>query len=75
METYEVLSDNFAVAPRGSTVAADQLAGCDVPALVEAGHLAPVKAPKATDRPESPTSPESSQPSQPATPATETKEK
>lgn len=45
MATYVVTSDNFAL-PQGSEVTGDQLAGCDVAALVEGGHLVPVDSPK-----------------------------
>lgn len=45
MDSYLVTSANFAAAPEGATVTAEQLAGCDIAALVSAGHLAPIEAP------------------------------
>jgi len=42
MATYKVLSDNFALASQGETVDSKVLEGCNVEALIEAGHLAEV---------------------------------
>jgi ribosomal protein L12E/L44/L45/RPP1/RPP2 len=39
--TYQVLSDRLRWAA-GSTVSASELDGCNIAALVDAGHLAPV---------------------------------
>jgi len=39
--TYEVLSDRLPW-QRGATVRASQLRGCNIAALVDAGHIAPV---------------------------------
>lgn len=41
--TYEVLSDRLRWAA-GSTVSASELDGCNIAALIESGHLAPVAA-------------------------------
>lgn len=41
MMAYIVTSPRF-VTPEGSTVTEDQLAGCNIAALVAAGHLTPV---------------------------------
>lgn len=38
---YQVQSDRMA-RPAGSVLSADDLAGCNIVALVEGGHLAPV---------------------------------
>ena len=40
--TWQVMSDRLAW-DRGATVGADDLAGCNIAALVAGGHLAPVK--------------------------------
>lgn len=37
---YQVLSDNFADKEPGEIVTADELEGCNIPALIEAGHIA-----------------------------------
>lgn len=42
MATYKVLSDNFALASQGETVDSKVLEGCNVEALIEAGHLAEI---------------------------------
>ncbi|MCU1494807.1 MAG: hypothetical protein JWO62_2571 [Acidimicrobiaceae bacterium] len=83
--TYIVLSDNFVGGPKGTVLADDQLGGCDVPALVEGGHLALQEAPPAAGMPTAPaapaappppatssstsSSPASGAPTEPATPA------
>lgn len=41
MASYQVASDNFVVAGQGATVTDEELEGCNVPALVEAGVLVP----------------------------------
>ena len=38
MSTYKVLSDNF-VAPQGTTVNDDDLAGLNIEALIISGHI------------------------------------
>ena len=42
MASYKVLSDNFALGKQGETVDSALLDGCNISALVEAGHLAEV---------------------------------
>jgi hypothetical protein len=42
MATYKVLSDNFSLGKEGETVDSKVLDGCNVEALIEAGHLAEV---------------------------------
>jgi hypothetical protein len=42
MTLYRVLSDNFALAPKGKTVDAALLDECNIQALVEGGHLAEI---------------------------------
>jgi hypothetical protein len=42
MATYKVLSDNFSLGKEGETVDSKVLEGCNVEALIEAGHLAEV---------------------------------
>ena len=42
MTTYKVLSDNFSLGNKGETVDSKVLEGCNVEALIEAGHLAEV---------------------------------
>jgi hypothetical protein len=44
MTSYKVLSDRFALGKKGETVDSDALVGCNIVALVEAGHLAEVNA-------------------------------
>jgi len=44
MANYKVLSDNFALGKQGETVDSTLLDGCNIAALVEAGHLAEVSA-------------------------------
>jgi hypothetical protein len=44
MTTYKVLSDNFALGKQGDTVDNALLDGCNISALVEAGHLAEIGA-------------------------------
>ena len=39
MATYLVISDNFEPAKRGETLTDEQLAGTDIQALIESGHL------------------------------------
>lgn len=53
--TYIVLSDNFVGGPSGSTVADEDLANCNISALIEAGHIAahnPTRAEKANSEKE-----------------------
>ena len=42
MASFKVLSDNFALGKQGETVDSELLDGCNISALVEAGHLAEV---------------------------------
>ena len=42
MATYKVLSDNFSLGKQGESVDSNALEGCNVEALIEAGHLAEV---------------------------------
>lgn len=42
MTTYKVLSDNFSLGKQGESVDSNALEGCNVEALIEAGHLAEV---------------------------------
>jgi hypothetical protein len=42
MATYKVLSDRFALGKQGETVDSALLDGCNISALVEAGHIAEV---------------------------------
>lgn len=44
MTSYKVLSDRFALGKKGDTVDSALLDGCNISALVEAGHLAEVSA-------------------------------
>lgn len=44
MTTYKVLSERFALGKKGDTVDSALLDGCNISALVEAGHLAEVSA-------------------------------
>jgi len=44
MASYKVLSDNFALGKQGDTVDSELLDGCNISALVDAGHLAEVNA-------------------------------
>lgn len=44
MKSYKVLSENFAAGKQGETVDSASLDGCNIEALVEAGHLAEVSA-------------------------------
>ena len=44
---YQVQSDRMA-RPAGSVLSADDLAGCNIEALIEGGHLAPVAKAQAT---------------------------
>lgn len=37
--SYIVLSDNFAGGEKGSTISIVSLLGCNIPALIEAGHI------------------------------------
>jgi hypothetical protein len=50
---WEVLSSRLAW-PAGTKVSADDLAGCNIGALVEGGHLAPVKKAPASPVPDQP---------------------
>jgi hypothetical protein len=42
MTSYKVLSDRFSLGKKNETVDSDALVGCNIEALVEAGHLAEV---------------------------------
>lgn len=42
MASYKVLSDRFALGKQGETVDSALLDGCNISALVEAGHIAEV---------------------------------
>jgi hypothetical protein len=44
MTSYKVLSDNFAAGKQGEVLDSTALDGCNIEALVEAGHLAEVSA-------------------------------
>jgi hypothetical protein len=44
MTSYKVLSDNFALGKQGEVLDSASLDGCNIQALVEAGHLAEVNA-------------------------------
>lgn len=44
MASYKVLSDNFSVGKQGEVLDSALLDGCNIGALVEAGHLAEVSA-------------------------------
>jgi hypothetical protein len=44
MASYKVLSDKFSLGKNGDTVDSALLDGCNIEALVEAGHLAEVSA-------------------------------
>ena len=44
MASYKVLSDNFAAGKQGELLDSDALDGCNIEALVEAGHIAEVSA-------------------------------
>jgi hypothetical protein len=44
MASYKVLSENFSLAKQGETVDSALLDGCNIEALVDAGHLAEVSA-------------------------------
>ena len=43
-KSYKVLSDNFAAGKQGEVLDSIALDGCNIEALVEAGHLAEVSA-------------------------------
>jgi hypothetical protein len=42
MATYKVLSNRFSLGKKGDTLDSALLVGCNIEALVEAGHLAEV---------------------------------
>ena len=44
MASYKVLSDNFAAGKQGEVLDSTALDGCNIKALIEAGHLAEVSA-------------------------------
>ena len=44
MASYKVLSDNFVLGKQGETLDSALLDGCNISALVEAGHIAEVNA-------------------------------
>ena len=39
MSKYKILSDNFSLASQGDTVDSEVLDGCNIAALIEAGHI------------------------------------
>jgi hypothetical protein len=44
MTTYKVLSENFALGKQGDTVDNALLDGCNISALIDAGHIAEISA-------------------------------
>ena len=44
MTTYRILSDNTTLGTAGDTIAAADLAGLNVDALIEGGHIEPIAA-------------------------------
>lgn len=49
MASYKVIGGREVAGKQaGETVSEDDLAGCNIPALIEAGHLAPITTTKAT---------------------------
>lgn len=44
MASYKVLSDRFALGKQGEVLDSTSLVGCNILALVEAGHIAEVNA-------------------------------
>lgn len=46
---YKVLSDNFAGHKQGDTISADDLAGANIEALIEGGHISKAAASKKKD--------------------------
>jgi len=42
MASYKVLGNNFALGEQGDTVDSALLDGCNIPALVEGGHIAEI---------------------------------
>lgn len=44
MASYKVLSDRFALGKQGEVLDSTALSGCNILALVEAGHLAEISA-------------------------------
>jgi hypothetical protein len=44
MASYKVLSENFSAGEQGAVLDSASLDGCNIEALVEAGHLAEVSA-------------------------------
>jgi len=45
MPSYIITSDNFVAGERGDTVTDEELSGCNIPALIAAGHLEPENKP------------------------------
>lgn len=50
MANYKVLSDNFAGGEKGTTVDGASLEGCNIPALIEGGHLVEIGAKSKQDK-------------------------
>jgi hypothetical protein len=46
MASYKVLTDNLVIAQKGATVDDSALAGANIQALIEGGHLEPVSVSK-----------------------------
>lgn len=44
MKQYKVISDNFSLGEKGTTVTESELEGLSLQMLVEAGHLEPIAA-------------------------------
>ena len=42
MSKFKILSDNFSLGSQGDTVDSDALDGCNIAALIEAGHIAEI---------------------------------
>lgn len=48
-KAYLITSDNFAGGNPGETVTEDELEGCNIPALIEAGHITAQTQPEAIE--------------------------
>jgi hypothetical protein len=46
MASYKIVSDRIAGKKAGDTITDEELDGCDIPALVEAGHITGETQPK-----------------------------
>lgn len=53
MTKYKILSDNLSVGQFDQTVDEDAFAGCNISALIEAGHIAPVSGSRVSKKSES----------------------